>query len=349
VNTAASGLWGCAPSDCSTPMEGDLELSQHSVNLVGHLVWPITIIAAGILFRHPISKLVERITKVSAFKVNVELGHLSQARSLSATVESLKKIVVTESLLAQIVAGVIKSGSADYVLVDIGKDNEEEWLTSRLFLLSAFLERSRAARCLVFLGENQKFLGAATPRDVRSSLGARFLAYESALASAYGGLAAADQNIFRGGLSETLVNLLTTSFLRNQSISRPDYNPPNPEIGWVKLERQPPSPTTWEFADWVTAGSLREIHGLLTGSVVASVGPASPETMKSIATAVGSFVALIRKDGSFVELCDRNSVLEYVAREAIEQSSHIDTETPRKRPSLARSKQYGSASKAESE
>lgn len=301
-----------------------MDLSENLIKLVGHLAWPTTVIVASALFYRPISKLVEtlsrRITKFSWLKFNVELDRLSQGRTLSATVESLKKVAVTESQLAQIVAGVIKSGSADYVLVEIGKDDEEEWITSRLFLLSAILERSRAARCLVFLGE-KKFLGAATPRDVRASLGARFLAYESAFASAYGNLAQADPNVFRGGLSETLVNGLTNGFLRNQMISV-GYQPP-PVIGWIKLDREPPSPTTWELADWVTAAALRDILGqhLLTGSVVAGAGPATPEVTKSVIAAAGMFVALIDKDGSFLDLCDRYKVLESVAREALEQSA----------------------------
>jgi hypothetical protein len=309
-----------------------MELSENWVNLIGHLAWPITIIAACSIFYNPLSKLVEtlgqRITKLSAFKVKVELGQLSQARSLSATVESLRKVAVTESGLAPIVAGVIKSGAADYLLVDIGKDDDENWLTSRLFLLAAILERGRTARCLVFLDESQRFVGAATTRDVRSSIGAHFLAYEAAFASAYGQLGMANQNIFRSGLNETLVNNLSNNFLRSNLIFH-SYDP-NPDIGWVKLERTPPSPTTWEFADWVTAGSLRDILGerLLTASVVADVGPATPDTTRFIVRARGAFVALTNKDGAFLHLCDRNAVLETVAREAMEQTADSEEVTP---------------------
>jgi hypothetical protein len=301
------------------------DLPENLVKLIGYLAWPTIVIFTSVLFYGPLSQLVEtlgrRITKFSAFKLNIELGRLSQAQSLSATVESLRKITVTESGLAQIVAGVIKSGSADYVLVELGKDDEEEWITSRLFLLAAILERSRAARCLVFLGEKKQFLGAATARDVRTSLGARFLVYESAFASAYGRLAQTDPNVFRGGLSETLVNELTNGFLQNSLISLP-YQPPS-VIGWIKLERVPPLPTTWEFADWMTAAGLRDILGqhLLTGSVVAVVGRATPEVTKSVVAAAGMFVALVNKDGSFLDLCDRYTVLESFAREALEQSS----------------------------
>lgn len=313
-----------------------MELSQHWVALVGHLAWPITLVLAAAVFYRPLSNLVEtlgqRITKFSAFKVQVELGRLSQARSLSATVESLRKVVVTESGLAQIVAGVIKSSSADYILVDIGKDDAEEWLSSRLFLLSAILERSRAARCLVFLSATQRFLGAATPRDVRSALGAHYLEYETAFASAYGNLANTRPSvIFRGGLSESLVNEVTNGFLLNPLIFRSFQ--PNPDMGWIKLEHAPPAPTSWEFADWMTAAGLRDIIGerLMTGSVVAGGGPTTPEATKAVVDATGAFVALINKDGAFIDLCDRNAVLESVARQALERSV-VDVPASAKRP-----------------
>lgn len=309
-----------------------MDTSQTCLNLIGQLAWPLTVIFACILFYGPLSKLLEtisrRATKFSAFKVDIELGRLSQARSIAAAVEGLKKVAVNESGAPQIVATALQSGSADYVSLDIGKNNDE-WLTSRLFLLAAILERSRAVRCIVFQS-GERFLGAATPRDVRAALGARFLAYESAFANAYCGLAGAEQDAFRGGLSEGLVNTLSKGFLTNALIVRPSEPqvpvvPPQPSraaAGWVKLERQN-GPTTWEFAEWLTFGGLREMLGahLMTGAVVAAVGAASAEVTRSIILSTGSFVGLIDRAGAFLDLCDRYAMLDTVARQAVEQSS----------------------------
>jgi len=187
---------------------------------------------------------------------------------------------VTESGLTPILAGIVRSGSADYLTIEIGGEGDDKWLTSRLFLLAAILERSRAIRCVVFLAENRRFIGAARARDIRYEIGSRFLAYEAALASAYGAVAQLDVNAFRG-LNEMLIRQLGISFLRSPHISQPDTNPQN--VGWVWLERQHHEPRTWEFAEWVTEGSLTEMLGrhLMTGSVVASTGPASKETTKA--------------------------------------------------------------------
>src|SRR5664279_2694560 len=157
-----------------------MALSENVIKLVGFLAWPITTILACILFYGPLSRLAGRITKFSAFKVDVELRALSQAVSLNATLDRLKKVPVTESGIAPIVAGVIKSGSADYLLVNIG-DAGDQWLTSRIFLLAAILERSHTVRCMVFLDAADHFVGAALPKDIRSSIGAQYLAYELSL------------------------------------------------------------------------------------------------------------------------------------------------------------------------
>jgi hypothetical protein len=175
------------------------------VELIKALAWPVTVIVVLATLHQPIAELLRaigrRATKLSIFKVEVELGKLTQARpSLATTVDTLKKIGVSESAVAPIAAGIIKSGAADYVVVDLGADPGREWLTSRLFLLAAILERSRVVRCIVFVGAGNTFLGAATPRDVRSALGAKFPEYERAFFQAYGTVATTlvlDE--FRGG------------------------------------------------------------------------------------------------------------------------------------------------------
>jgi len=297
-----------------------MEVFKHTIDLVGHLAWPATVIIACLVFYKPLSRLVERITKVSAFKVDVEISRLSPALSLGATVESLRQVPVTESGIAPIVAGAIQSGTADYLVVNIGNDGDE-WITSRLFLLAAILERNHTVRCLVFLDGDNHFVGAATARDIRRSIGSKFLEYESAFAAAYGSLPG-DQTIFRRGLNETLINHLSSSFLMHNSVVRTQL--PVPDHGWVMLQHEG-APPIWEFADWVTDANLKELLGLhlSTGIVVADIGYVSPKTTRSIVRLSGRFVAFVTSSHVFREICDRYDVLERVAREAVDQSADI--------------------------
>jgi hypothetical protein len=296
-----------------------MEISKNAIDLVGHLAWPATVIFACIVFYKPLSRLVERITKFSAFKVDVEISPLSLARSLGATVESLRQVPVNASGMAPIVAGAIQSGTADYVVVNIGS-NGDKWITSRLFLLAAILERNHLVRCVVFLDDDKHFVGAATTRDIRRSIGDRFPEYEFAFASAYASQPEG-QAIARGGPNEALINGLSNRFLQHSLIfSGLD---PMPKPGWVKLERKGGSPTTWEFADWLNAASLKDRLGsqLSTGKVVADIGHVSPKATKSIVRLSGRFVAFVTGDYVFKEICDRYDVLESVAREAADQSA----------------------------
>lgn len=66
----------------------------------------------------------------------------------------------------------------DYAVIDLGKG--QEWLTSRLYIFAIMLERMRGLRCFVFLETkdeiDQRFLGIASPREVRWALARRSLA-----------------------------------------------------------------------------------------------------------------------------------------------------------------------------
>jgi hypothetical protein len=253
-----------------------------------------------------------RITAISAFKVKIELGRLSAASTLSTKLEGLGKITANESQIMAIASDFTKSGTADYVTIDIGQESDE-WLTSRLFLLSALLERGRAVRSMVFL-QAGRFIGAATPRDVRSALAMFFFEYEASLAFSYGILGNGDPaDNFRGGLSKAAVQQLATGFLNNpRVICSP--GPPPITNGWVYLA------PNWEFANWITPSGLTEMIGyrLVTSAVIADVGPADSKTIRSIVTQPGAYIALTKTDGTFLHLCDRTALLASIAHEVLE-------------------------------
>jgi hypothetical protein len=304
--------------------------SQDVVDLIKALAWPVTAIIALIVLHAPLSAVLKevarRATKISIFKVEFDLPRMTEAKTtLEATVESMRNaVVVYESAMAPIAASVIRSGTGDYVVVALGKDEEQQWLTSRLFLLAAILERSRAVRGIVFTGEAESYIGAIAPRDLRGALGARFPEYEKGLSEAYGMSAGRDIQEFRGAeLRESIIDDIVRGFLLSLSVS----TIPTPSTaGWVYLDRSQdprPAPSTWEFADWVTAAGLRTSldSRLMRGTVVATAGlVASEKVGRSIVGENGAFVALLSPSGVFNGLCDRTAFVEKLARSAAAQA-----------------------------
>jgi hypothetical protein len=302
--------------------------AHDGVDLVKALAWPITALVGLGVLRTPVAELIRsigrRATKFSMFKVEVELAKMSPAReSLELTVEGLRKAVVGESGLAPIAAGITRSGAADYVVVALGPDADKEWLTSRLFLLAAILERSRVVRSIVFTGELDTFIGAATPRDVRATLGAKFPEYERALFAAYGAAPAFPLTEFRGGEpSETVIHAVAQGFLSLSDIKVWGPPPPPPRVDWVYLDGS----STWELAHWVTAQGLRSLLGdrLYRGGVFASSGTVvSEEITREIVGQSGPFVALLGTTGVFEGLCDRGMIVDKLAREAAVEAGSI--------------------------
>jgi hypothetical protein len=148
------------------------------VYLAHYLAWPAVVLIAVVLFRDSIGQLLEKLPyrpiKFSKFKVQFELGKLSQSRLEGKQLTALAAQFANESYPAQISDSIRVAAKTSYLVVDLGSGDEKRGLTSRLFVFAAILERIRTLRCLVFVSgaaPKSKFIGAATPRNVRWSIG----------------------------------------------------------------------------------------------------------------------------------------------------------------------------------
>jgi hypothetical protein len=308
--------------------------AQEAVDLAKALAWPATVVGLVVWLHQPIAEMLraigQRATKFKILQFEFELGKMAAANSsLSMAVEALQQAVVQESGSELIIAGVTRSATADYVLVALGDDSDHAWLTSRLFLLCALLDRNHVVRCVVFTGERGLFVGAASPRDVRGALGSKFPEYERALFAAYGEAATLSPSEFRSGeLSEMALTTIARSFLQGPDIaSLVAPASPTPSTGWIFLDRSSTptrGPSTWELAEYVAAGGLRALlrDRLAQNSVVAPSGDLENENVtRAIVGQAGAFVALVGGSGEFRALCDRAKIADKVARSAAEQAA----------------------------
>ncbi len=162
------------------------------VEIVKATAWPVVVLMAAFAFRKPLIRLVrtigERATKLSLFNFGVEL--LPAARpSAGTTLEDIKDVSPADvgDSSSMLFHQVQDSTPADYAPLNLGKG--DEWLTSRLFVAAALLERMRGVECFVFLepdgNVDRRFVAIADARRLRWVLARRYPWLETAFARAY--------------------------------------------------------------------------------------------------------------------------------------------------------------------
>lgn len=330
------------------------EPSRHEfVGLVGVLAWPLMATIAVVVFRDPVAKFLEglapRLTKISAFKIELELKAASTLSHWSpAALSELQKAssAPTNDSSGHLMASFADATPCDYVEVDLG--DGDEWLTSRLFILAAQMERLRGLRCIVFLensgGIRRRFAGMVTPSTLRWAFAMRWPWLEEAYANAYhsvidsggpplwggqGQVLPARIVSTRGALSGAAAQEVFRRYLRGVNYSAASSNsirisapmPPNPDREWVDLGQSKPQyggppNREWERAEWVTAQTLQVTLGAdFSHACVMDSLEATPEKLaRAVLQQSSPFVARLRHDSSFDTIVDRIELALTVAR-----------------------------------
>jgi len=316
------------------------------VEIVKALAWPVFAFVAALVFRIPLARLVrsvgERVTRLSLFSFGVEL--LPTARpSTGATLDDIKR----EPSAAQISDSsrmlfeqVQEQTPADYAVMDLGAG--EEWLTSRLFVAAAMLERMRRVECLVFIetaaGTDRRLVAVGDTRQLRWALARRYPWLEVAFARAYAEVSPTGQpnqlpapltvqssaafiTSETGGLEPHTAAQLVGRFIA--AIQRPATSPPllppgaappQPPVAdpeWVTLKNGPD-----ERSQWVTRALLRELLPEDAFQAWTDLPREAPRAarLRAVLLRRAPFVALVGHDGCFFRLIDRRALLEDVVR-----------------------------------
>lgn len=301
--------------------------------LVEALAWPVVVLALLLLYRAPLAALLTSLArrgwKFSARGVSVEADALAPNAGLQAAAEALADAVAGGSGPVPLAEAARAAATADYLRLDLGTLATPRWLTSRLFLLAALVERNGAARAVVFTRGGWEFLGVATPGVVRRELGAAVPAFERALAAAWvqAATGAGEGFATRDGMTAEAMAKVVHAFLRPGppgGAGGPAYlvalgpSPPD-AAGWVRLPAGPPG--TWERAATVPpdAAALRDLlpRALHTATLTASPGEAlGGAQLRELARGTGPFLALVDPAGAFRGLLDRTAVLARAVGEA---------------------------------
>lgn len=167
--------------------------SEPWVGLASALAWPIAAIAIALAFRNPLgsflSGLAGRVTKLSAFKVELELT-AAPAAATSPLLDDIRNATTSASISdssRMMLEQAQSTMPADYAVIDLGAG--EEWLTSRLFIAAVMLERMRGVKVFVFLESTptvaHRFVAICTLSEIRWSLACQYPWLEAAWLRAY--------------------------------------------------------------------------------------------------------------------------------------------------------------------
>ncbi len=144
---------------------------EHADKWLPAITWPAVTLIGLLVLKQPFTALSDalgpRITKVSLFKVDIELAKAEQLQSVStASLDDIRDLgAVAASDSSRGLFRIVESTTPlDYAVVALGEG--KEWITSRLFIAAAMLRRMHGIKAVVFTEAEQKYLGWASPEEI---------------------------------------------------------------------------------------------------------------------------------------------------------------------------------------
>ena len=344
---------GAAGTEQPTDGTPGLSVTLDIADAVSAVVWPLLILIVVLVlrkhlpefFKH-LPRLASRVSKVSIGGFSLELAKAtafaaqwSSEDDVSADLrKSMESISVTDSYFRTFITQMKDATPADYAVADLGEG--EEWLSSRLYILSILLARSKTLQAFVFVrtagSRTGKYVGWAKPEVVRWSLARKFPWLEQAYARAYSKKISGEQKAYpptqtvqiisrTGKLGDAPENVsadpaveLMRTFLGEPVIQREKNPKPAEREEWTELKRVP-GKRLFEHASWLTADTLADILGddLHRNFVSATelAGMTDTEQVKRLLQVKQRYVPVVDDNGRFLELKNRQVLLDQAARE----------------------------------
>jgi hypothetical protein len=311
-------------------------------SLVRAVIWPVITIVGLVAFRQSIATLIgglgQRVKKLAFAGFSLEMAQVQEMRpsAMDTEIRQLETGLVPQSgsnALTALVKELESGGNHDYVVIDLGSEPSPRWLTSRLYLLCLLIATIHRQPGMVFtetLGAVRKrFIGMASPEEVRWALARRYGWLESAGASAYAMQVAnppigylpnpTPANQFdpaTGYLSMTIPNLIQQFLALVRSPVPPMDGSPD-KLEWLSIGNA----QTFEHAKWVNGNRIETLLGsdLNRARVTLPPNKTISDLVSPVLAQQGRFVAVLDPDSTFLCLVDRHKVLEAIAREFTRQ------------------------------
>ena len=305
-------------------------------HLIEVIIWPAAILVLLACYKKYIIQIISSFkgsfSKISFGNISIEFAkeEKSALSDFETSLENIRKpsfSQIDDSNMASFINQLQDTRHTDYAIVDIGTG--QEWLTSRLYILSIILKRIKNIRYFVFVetkdGIFSKFLGIAEYNEIRWSLARQYSWFEKAYAGAYQTLFDSDIIVNEiGGIYEKanpsypqMAINLANQFLMN--IQNPAEKNPDNEGEWILLKKS----QVEEHAEWISKEKLERLLGenLNRYSIDSrSFGKKSKaEQIREILLGNGKYVALVDMDNRFERLLDRSAVVHEILKDLVEK------------------------------
>lgn len=293
------------------------------------LAWPLAVALGLLIFRRPLSRFLEqiagKITKLSVFEVAIELATVPSAPTpwLDPAVFAGTELfggAVTLTTIMTLFDRISDETVWHYLIVDL--EDGRHWLESRLYLFTTILQQMGGLRCVIFVESNQgyyrRFLGMATPEDVRLALATKYWWFRPLLLKSFRNalLEVFQQNeqtvvAIDGPLPKDIAKAISEKFIFDPDMQK-TQDPQNPE--WSKLEPF----DTWDHSQWLTMERFnKDLRGVLFDPDLTQLEdtPETPadERARALLRRQVPFVAMVTQRGEFKRLIDRQLLAEQVA------------------------------------
>jgi hypothetical protein len=310
--------------------------------LIKALSWPVASVLIAILLYRPLTDFVTalggRITKLSLFKVELELKPAEASQAITPLLDDIRS-ATTSAALSDSSRTILEQAQigdrADYAVIGLGRGRE--WYTSRLFIAAVMMQRQRGVRVFVFVDHNevnkQRVVAVAPISDIRWALAKRYpwleVAWARANLKAFPGpwrqglpqdacllpdartwsgdaVVGSDTGSFEPNAARTVVTDFLSSIQYESAL--PAGTDPSQ---WQKLDE-----THYERASWVTSELLLKLVSKEARSawVDEQRDAARAQRSRSILRRRNSdFVAVTGADREFVDLVNRRVLLEDMA------------------------------------
>jgi hypothetical protein len=323
-----------------------MQITVDVAALARAVLWPLIAVAVLMAYRKSIAETLMSIApKIKSIKVgdfSIDLASV-EARELrepgwSGGAVDLRhagraNADISDSTLMTFVSQVRQTSQMDYAIVDLGTG--QNWLTSRLFILSVVLRRMRGLAVLVFVDSTEdvsrRYVGIASCDEVHWRLAQRFPEFERALATAAAKLNQTAQVVddhgrlgfaFDPSNPSPAVDLMREYLT---AVQQPNPPPPGDTSEWVSLLAQQPGPVTmYERARWLTRSGLEDVLRDLLDQTHLRLENLQPLDDAGRARAVirhdGHYVAITRDERVFHRLINRDSLVETAAKGAVSRT-----------------------------